>query len=127
VSTPAQRWLTARSAGVPARLQARMEAAVLEAGAPVGSRVHAELAAAAITCLQAAIRIGDDRSAAIHLLAADALITAACEAAADEGLDGLDELRATCAPARLDALVAEIAPAHAVRRDGDAFERGGAT
>jgi hypothetical protein len=104
-----------------------MEAAVLAAAVPVGSRVHAELAAAAITCLQAAIRIGDDRSAAIHLLAADALITAACEAAVDDGLDGLDELRAACAPARLDALVAEIAPPHAHRGDDGAFERGGGT
>jgi hypothetical protein len=119
--------LAARSGGVPINLRARMEAAVLAGAAPPGSRVHAELAAAAITCLKAAIRIGDDRSAAIHLLAADALITAACEAAADDGLDGLDELRAACAPARLDALVAEIAPPHAPRGDGGAFERGGAT
>ncbi|HSJ06702.1 MAG TPA: hypothetical protein VK936_08370, partial [Longimicrobiales bacterium] len=122
MSSPARSWLAARSAGVPASLQTRMETALLEAPAPAGSPVHAELAAAAIACLQAALRIGDDRSAAIHLLAADALITAACEAAADDGLGGVDELMAACAPSRLDALVAEIAPAHPIHGEGDAAE-----
>jgi hypothetical protein len=41
------------------------------------------LAAAALACLADALGHGDDRVAALHLLAADALLTVACEAAAD--------------------------------------------
>lgn len=40
------------------------------------------LAAAALLCLADAAECGDDRAAALHLLAADALVTDACEAAA---------------------------------------------
>jgi hypothetical protein len=43
------------------------------------------LAAAALACLADALGHGDDRAAALHLLAADALLTVACEAAADAG------------------------------------------
>jgi hypothetical protein len=47
--------------------------------------VPAELGAAAIACLREALDRCDERGAALHLLAADALVTAACEAAGGAG------------------------------------------
>lgn len=70
-----------------------------------GSSVHRDLAAAALQCLRAAAQLGDDRAAALHLLAADALITAACEAAAEAGPAELEAVRSDTAPARLADLI----------------------
>lgn len=68
--------------------------------------VARELGAAALVCLHDALRLGDDRAAALPLLAADALITAAFEEAALRGdvLDladefGLDRIRTILAHA----------------------------
>lgn len=83
-----------------------MEVAVDAVDPDDATTVHRDLAEAAIICLRAATRHGDERSAALHLLAADALITIACEAAAEEGTAALEALCADATPARLSHLVA---------------------
>jgi hypothetical protein len=67
--------------------------------------ISAALADAARACVREALALGDDRAAALHLLAADALITYACEAAADEGGDALDQLVNATRAERLAHLV----------------------
>jgi hypothetical protein len=78
--------------------------------------IAAQLGAAALVCLREALDRCDDRAAALHLLAADALMTAACEAAATtvdsaharderEVPRALSELCAVFSTARLSALV----------------------
>ena len=69
------------------------------------------LADAARICLRAALAEGDDREAALHLLAADALITYACEAAANDGGDSLRELAEGWSPGSLARLIAASATA----------------
>lgn len=63
------------------------------------------LADAARICLREALAVGDSREAALHLLAADALITYACEAAANRGGDSLIDLAESWLPGRLAHLV----------------------
>ena len=67
--------------------------------------VPASLADAARVCLRDAMAAGDDRSAALHLLAADALITYACEAAADTRAAAFDAVARAAAPERLSLLL----------------------
>ncbi len=74
--------MSARPDDVPAPLAARMADAL--AGAQLqdaGACAEAGLAA-----LRRALAAGDERSAALDLLTADALITAACVRAATDGL-----------------------------------------
>jgi hypothetical protein len=89
---------------VPEALAARMRLALAGVAMPslVGSTSSdsARLALAARVCLQDALAACDERDAALPLLAADALITAACEHA-DEG--ELRRLAADWAPERLAA------------------------
>ena len=74
-------WLAPRLAAAPADLADRMRSAVADgSGAPVPDA----LAAAALACLRRGIDGGERRAAALDLLAADALLTHACEAAAEE-------------------------------------------
>lgn len=96
-----------------------MEAAVDAVGE--GPSVHHDLADAALNCLLAAARCGDDRAAALHLLAADALITAACEAAAEAGPAALEAVRAYAAPARLAEVMSlpAISPDDGTHATGD--------
>ena len=56
-----------------------------EGTGPTAGRVALVLAAAALNRLEAALRSGESRDGALDLLAADALITYACEAAAEAG------------------------------------------
>lgn len=66
---------------VPASLAHRIEQALgVEAASAADPRVQTSAAAA---CLEAALRQGADRGAALDLLACDALLTSACGAAAD--------------------------------------------
>ena len=67
--------------------------------------VAASLADAALVCMRDALGAGDDRSAALHLLAADALITYACEAAADGSDAAFDTVARAAAPERLISLL----------------------
>ena len=66
--------------------------------------IAAVLADAARVCLRDALAAGDDRSAALHLLAADALITHACEAAVEDSA-AFDAVARAAAPERLALLL----------------------
>jgi hypothetical protein len=104
VSEQARAWLAMRAGAVPGALQTRMESAI--AGLD-GDNVAAVLAEAAHACLGDALAAGDERGAALHLLAADALITYACEAAADADGSALAGLAADNAPQRLSHLIGD--------------------
>lgn len=68
---------------VPASLADRIGEA-LRAAAGGRAEPAAQLRAA-VTCLRAALDKGDDRRAALDLLAADALLTSACDVAVGSG------------------------------------------
>ncbi len=87
--------MSLRAEDVPAPLAARM-AAALGGARPADAEACAE---AGLAALGRALAAGDDRRAAFDLLTADALITAACAAAATDGLP--DAL----APGRFAALL----------------------
>ena len=105
MSARARSWLASRAGAVPPQLEAAMENAVDEVADDIA--VPHALAAAARVCLVRALHDCDDRSAALPLLAADALMTFACEAAADG--DGADimEFAASWAPERLALMLTD--------------------
>lgn len=105
-------WLEERGAAAPGTLYARMRAAVAAAAdARAGGAVPAVLAGAGVDRLRAVLRSGQDRSVAADLLAADALLTAACEAAAERGPAALTTLLDAHGPARFAALLEEAVDA----------------
>jgi hypothetical protein len=73
-------WLESRTAQAPPALRERMLAAVGEA-----ATTPTALAEAARQCLQRVLRDPHGPQAALDLLAADALLTHACAAAAEQG------------------------------------------
>lgn len=77
---------------------------------PTDDTIHGSLADAARLCLRDALTAGDDRAAALHLLAADALLTYACEAAVEDEPAGFAELAAAFAPERLAHLTERHGP-----------------
>jgi hypothetical protein len=80
--TDAASWLERLTADAPAHLRRRMLDALAEsAQGPAAD----QLADAALSCLQAALQEPDGPDAALHLLSADALLTHACAAAAEQG------------------------------------------
>jgi hypothetical protein len=101
MSDAAREWLGRHAHDVPAVLQQRMERA---AGDATGADVQDELVAAAIGCLQVALERCDERAAALHLLAADALATHACAYAANDPA-ALDSLAIAVSPARMSAII----------------------
>lgn len=103
MSDRARAWLAMRAGAVPPALEARMESAMDDV--IDHDSVPATLADAARECMRDALAAGDDRSAALHLLAADALITYACEAAADGGEPGFDAVARAAEPGRLALLL----------------------
>jgi DnaJ-domain-containing protein 1 len=105
----ARAWLEARGDDVPSALRTRMQAAVAGVDPAAAASVPLTLGAAAVSCLREALARCDERGAALHLLAADGLITAAHEAAADsdDASAALRELWHEYEPARLAALTAE--------------------
>ena len=105
MSDTAQAWLAAWRAAAPPSLAAVVDEAVTASGDDTGDTVAA-LSAAAVLCLRDALRIGDDRAAALHLLAADALITAACETVAGTER-ALEELATRFSAERLGTLFRE--------------------
>ena len=105
MSEAARAWLATHAADVPAQLQQRMEDAA--AAVDAQPRVADELAAAAVACLRIAAERCDERAAALHLLAADALVTHACALAAEEGSAALDEVAAGLTPGALHPVIAQ--------------------
>lgn len=99
MSDRARAWLAMRAGAVPPELESRMESAIDDV--PGDDTIHGALADAARICLRDALAAGDDRAAALHLLAADALLTYACEAAADPDASALTQLADAFAPERL--------------------------
>ena len=72
--------------------------------------IHGALADAARSCLRQAIDLGDDRAAALPLLAADSLMTYAFEAAAMVDDAALRELAESWSTERLAAVLRAAAP-----------------
>ncbi|HEX7048732.1 MAG TPA: hypothetical protein VF188_00870 [Longimicrobiales bacterium] len=117
-------WLDARQPAAPEGLRARMAEAV---SAPATARLAAEhcaagaaapgaaptrgawlaavLAAAAVVTMRRVLAAPGGRAAAYDLLAADALLTYACEAAAEAGLDALEATTHAHDPVRLAELL----------------------
>lgn len=81
----ASAWLQRRSEGAPALLRERVLAYAQE-GEPAGPE---SLGAASLRALDATLNLGPDRSAALDLLAADALVTLALLAQAEADPAGL--------------------------------------
>jgi hypothetical protein len=102
-------WLGAREPLPPFELEQRIRRAV-ERLRTAESSVMATLAAAAFQCLQDAARSGAQRSAAHELLAADALLTYACEAAAEQGVDTLAQLTSSLDFERFEELARAAMP-----------------
>lgn len=73
-------WIAARSDGIPSALMARIDAALRDA--PRGTGLPDTLRGAADALLEE-VRDGAARDEAVTLLAADALITFACEAVSE--------------------------------------------
>lgn len=82
----AANWLASRIEQAPASLRSRMLEAISQTSEKT---IHDALAAAAALCLKEAMRQPAKRSSAHLLLAADALLTHACEAAAESGSETL--------------------------------------
>ena len=80
-----------------------MCAAVVQA--EPSAAIHEQLAGAARHCLQAALARPAHRAAALDLLAADALLTHACAAAADAGPEELARFSASLDAAHFDELL----------------------
>lgn len=80
--TTSRVWLDRHEADIPDPMRDPIRAALETTG---GDDAGAGLLDASLLCLRHALEIGDDRSAAVHLLAADALLTAAFDAAVSEG------------------------------------------
>lgn len=92
-------WIEARTPAPPADLEQEVLRDVEDVAR--GLPLPAALAEAGVQALRDAIEIGDERSAAWRLLAADALLTYAIEAAAEQGLDSVDAVVETWSPAML--------------------------
>jgi hypothetical protein len=80
-------WLTARITDAPDALRDRMLAALSEVSG--AEEIHEHLGQASALCLERAMAEQARRESAMDLLAADALLTHACEAAAEAGSDVL--------------------------------------
>jgi len=79
----ANAWLDRREPDVPVPMRAPIRSAVSTTGC---NGISGEsLLDASLICLRDALERGEDRSAAVHLLAADALLTWAFGAAVTEG------------------------------------------
>lgn len=104
-------WLDARYPGMPAELRQALDEALADGqDAEVeGGSVADRLAAAGLTALARSIR-GTERSTATDLLAADALLTYACEAAAEAGPAELDRLTGALDFERFATLLEPTAP-----------------
>jgi hypothetical protein len=98
-------WLVARVPDAPAELLERMLAAVR---ATPDADVATGLARAAHHCLTHVLESDGGRSAAVDLLAADALLTHALEAAAEQGEEEVESVVRTFGAAGLAPLLGRV-------------------
>lgn len=104
--TDARRWVRERRPGAPPSLAAAMDRVL--AGMPAsGGDVPEELAAAGLSALERVVGGPAGRASAPTLLAADALLTYACEAAAAEGVETLERLVSGLGLDRFESLLRE--------------------
>ena len=99
--TELESWLAQRGADAPEQLRVRMQRAI--AAVPSQGAIHERLAFAAEFCLARGC-VDASRESALELLAADALFTHACEAAAEAGCDVLETFAAQWDATRFAAL-----------------------
>ena len=95
-------WLAGRRSPAPEPVREAVEDLVADTG--VGAALHDRFAAAALSALADVVNQPSARDTAMTLLAADALLTYACEAALESGLDVLDDLTARLDFARFSQL-----------------------
>ena len=101
----ARRWLEDHASGSPSTLRAAMDRAL---NASTGDAAAAEtLAAAGLGALAAVVAGHGERVSAVDLLAADALLTCACQAAAEAGPGAVEALTSSLEVARFEALLTE--------------------
>lgn len=99
-------WLDRRRPGMPRELRRAVDAALGGVGSDgAHDDVAVLLAEAALAALARVARAAPERGTAAELLAADALLTYACEAAAELGPESLDRLTAGLDHARFAALL----------------------
>lgn len=99
-------WIERRSPAVPAPMRAALaDALEVEPGTGSGDPLPDRLAVAGLDALERVLAGPGDRSAAATLLAADALLTFACEAAAESGPGELDRVLGELDPARFAVLL----------------------
>lgn len=98
------RWLDARRPQAPASLRAAIDRALARTP-PEDGPLEERLARAALAALRGVVREDGGRESAEALLAADALLTYACEAAAERGHEALGSLTAGLGPERFGALL----------------------
>ncbi len=108
VTSRALAWLDARPEAPPADLRQRMAEALAGVTAET---VPGALAEGALSCLQATIAAPQERATALDLLAADALLTYALEAAAEIGALAIKELTEAYGPGALAEVLPEDAGA----------------
>lgn len=99
----ALQWLTPRMSSAPDQLKQRMIAAI-EGVAPQNT-IQDQLAEAALSCLKQALANGLRRESALQLLAADALLTHASEAAMEAGNDAIAEFASRWDASRFESLL----------------------
>lgn len=104
--TDPRRWVRERRPGAPPSLAAAVDR-VLAWRPPTGETLPEELAAAALSALSRVVGGPAGRASASTLLAADALLTYACEAAAEEGTAALERLASGLGLDRFEALLGE--------------------
>ncbi len=97
-------WLDRRESPPPPELRGRMAEAL---GAVQAETVPGALAEAALACLQATMARPEDRASALDLLAADALLTYALEAAAELGAETLRRIAGEYGPETLSRILPE--------------------
>ena len=104
----ARKWLSERIADAPDALRERMLEALAEVNG--GDTIYGQLADAAEICLRNAMAEQALRVCAMGLLAADALMTHACEAAAEAGGDELAAFAAAWSAERFEQLLHADSP-----------------
>lgn len=101
--TDAHVWIRGRSPAPPGPLREAIVAALHRAPSE-GADVPGTMAAAALVTLEVVLAGSGERGSAAQLLAADALLTYACEAAAEAGPGALTALVDALRPEAFEAL-----------------------